>query len=52
MCMKILIALFVLVELYYWLWWLPRNWRSNIEARNLVGGLKTVYGKNGIFWRT
>jgi hypothetical protein len=43
--MDTLVAMLVVVEVYYWLWWLPRNWRRNREARELADGLRSIYGK-------
>ena len=33
--MRFFVAAVLAVEAYYWLWWLPRNWRGNQEARTL-----------------
>lgn len=46
----IFIAVVVLIEAYYWFWWLPRNWRKVPEAKNAVEGTKFLYGKDGKVW--
>ena len=40
----ILIPLF-LTSVYYWLWWLPKNWRKNDEATTLVENMQDIYGR-------
>lgn len=30
------------IELYYWCWWFPRNWRTNRECVEFVEGMKAI----------
>ena len=38
------VALIILAQLYYWFYWLPRNWRDVPDAVNLVFSAKEIYG--------
>lgn len=42
----LLIGMLVLVELYYWFWWLPKNWKRVPDASNFVFAMKTIYGQS------
>lgn len=48
--MEWIIAVIVAVEIWYWFWWLPRNWRTNKECRDLLRSTSRLYGKDGIVW--
>lgn len=43
---KIFFGLILVMEVYYWFWWLPHNWRNNRECRNAVDAIKFMM-KNG-----
>jgi hypothetical protein len=30
---KWLLILLIAIEIYYWIWWLPRNWKKTGEAK-------------------
>lgn len=36
------------IEVYYWFWWFPRNWRKNRQCRDLVLSVRELYGKDGL----
>ena len=44
---KVMIGILAAVEVYYWFWWVPRNWRTNRECRDIVHGLKWM-AKHGV----
>jgi uncharacterized membrane protein YqiK len=47
----VIVAVVVAIELYYWFWWFPRNWKKNRETQDLVFAAKTLYGKDGQVWQ-
>jgi hypothetical protein len=49
MCTLFWIGVSVL-ELYYWCWWLPRNWEKTREAED-IKAIKSLYGKDGTVWQ-
>ena len=32
---KVFIGVLLAVESYYWIWWLPRNWKNVEDCRNI-----------------
>lgn len=40
------LGLLLAVEVYYWFWWLPRNWRDTREAADFTA-LRELYGQDG-----
>ena len=38
-----LLTLFMLGEIYYWFWWLPRHWKEVPDARNIVFAYNHIY---------
>ena len=38
------VCFLLLVEAYYWFYWLPRHWREVPDARNIVFAYKELYG--------
>lgn len=48
----ILIVILTIIEIYYWVFWLPRNWRSSRECNEVVDVFKSIYGKDGILNKT
>lgn len=46
-----MLTLIALVELYYWLWWLPRHGKNNAQVRELAQVLRTLYGPRGLVAR-
>lgn len=47
----VFLVILAAVEIFYWLWWLPRNWRQTREAKD-IEAWRTLYGKRGIVWRS
>jgi hypothetical protein len=39
---NILITIIMLGEIYYWAYWIPKNWRSNNECVNLVDAISAL----------
>lgn len=53
MATYILIAFITIIlgiEVYYWLWWLPRNWKDTREAGD-IEAFKRLYGEDGDVWK-
>jgi hypothetical protein len=39
---NILFSIIAIVEIYYWVYWIPKNWRSNNECVNLVDAINAL----------
>lgn len=36
----------IVVEVWYWCWWLPHNWRTSRECLDAAHALKAIYGRH------
>jgi len=41
----VILGIIAVVEIYYWFYWLPRNWRNNKECRAIKAYIDTVWRK-------
>ena len=41
--MYIILGIIAAVELFYWCYWLPRNWRNNRECQDIKLYVDTVW---------
>lgn len=38
-----ILGIIVVVEIYYWFYWLPRNWRNNKECQDIKAYVDAVW---------
>lgn len=41
----VILGIIAVVEIYYWFYWLPRNWRNNKDCQNIKAYIDTVWRK-------